>query len=350
MGLTDPPGLPEIADSDGGESDVGDPDVGEPDVGLALDGGSMLPDTGDVELGGVSLDASDGALLGASDDGADALDNAGLGSDEATGLPDSPALPDCGDADSRLPLDGPPSLDVWLADCWDAELAGGLDPVESSLLFVVDDISETLAWLAELATDDGDRFEGPLGEGEVTELPDWTPLLWPLVEPIELAGESLSLEGLALLAPLCESDEVGLAADDSPEGSDDLVLNDDSWLATLDSGLDGCEDRGEPGDDDAAEGGLEVSLDWEDPLGWDDVLCSDSLDGPREDCEWLDGLVDEPEGLEPCDLDRELLEVRDPSLSDKRLSDDGNDVSDEPLLFAADEPDELSLLLPLLEE
>ena len=336
MGLTDSPRLPEPADSDGGVSDVGDSDVGEPDVGLALDGRVMLPDTGDVELGAVSLDRSGVALLGVSDDGADALDNARLCSDEPTGLPESPALPDCGETDSWLPLDGPPSLDVWLSDSWDAELAGGLDSGESSLLFVVD-ISETLDWLAELA-------------GEVTELPDWTPLLWPLIEPRELAGESLSLVGLALLAPLCESDEVGLASDDSPEGSDDLVLNDDGRLSPLDAWLDGCEDRGEPGDDDAAEGGLEVSLDWEDPLGWDDELCSASLDGPCEDCEWLDGLVDEPDRLEPEDLDCELPEIRDPLLSDERLSDDGSDVDDEPLLLAADEPDELSLLSPLLEE
>ena len=141
-----------------------------------------------------------------------------------------------------------------------------------------------------------------------------------------------------------------LALDDASECSDDLVLSDDGWLATLDAWLDSCEDRGEPGDDDAAEGGLDASLDSEDPLGWDDALCSDSLDGPREDCEWLDGLVDEPDGLEPDDLDCELPEIRDPSLSDERLSDDGNDIGDEPLLFAADEPDELAVLLPLLEE
>ena len=295
----------------------------------------MLPDTGDVELGAVSLDRSDVALLGVSDDGADALDNAGLCSDEPTGLPESPALPDCGEPDSWLPLDGPPSLDVWLADSWDAELAGGLDPVDSSLLLMVDEVSETLARLAELA-------------GEITELLDWTPLLWSLIEPRELAGESLSLVGLAL--PLCESDEVGLAPDDSPESSDDLMLTDDGRLSPLDAWLDGCVDGGESRDDDAAEGGLEVSLDWEDPLGWDDALCCDSLDVPREDCEWLDGLIDEPEGFEPDDLDCELTEIRDPSLSDERLSDDGNDIGDEPLLFAADEPDELAVLLPLLEE
>ena len=270
----------------------------------------MLPDSADVELGGVSLDAGEGPLLGASDDGADwlgSLDNAGLGSDEAIGLPESPELSDCGEPDSWLPLDGPPSLDVWLADSCDAELAGGLDPVESSLLFVVDDISKTLAWLAELTTDDCDTTEAALGE--VAELPDSTSLLWPLIEPRELAGESLSLVGLAL--PLCESDEIRLTADDASGGDDDLVLTEDASLATLDARLDSCEDRGEPGDDDAAEGGLEVSLDCEDPLGWDNRLCSDSLDGPREDCEWLDGLVDEPDGLEPEDLESELPESRE---------------------------------------
>lgn len=67
-----------------------------------LDGGSPLPDAVDVELGGVSLDAAEGPLLGTADEGADwlsALDNAALGSDEAAGLTESPELPDCAEGD-----------------------------------------------------------------------------------------------------------------------------------------------------------------------------------------------------------------------------------------------------------
>ena len=119
MGLTESPGLPEPGDSDGGVSDVGDSDVGEPDVGLALDGGAMLPDSADVELGGVSLDAGEGPLLGVADEGADwlgSLDNIALGSDEATGLTESPELTDVREADCWLPLDGTPSLEVGLAE------------------------------------------------------------------------------------------------------------------------------------------------------------------------------------------------------------------------------------------
>jgi hypothetical protein len=150
----------------------------------------MLPDAGDVELGGALLDAGEGPLLGAADEGADwlgALDNTALGSEEAAGLTESPELPDCAEGDRWLPLDGTPSLDVGLPDSCDAELASGLEPADGVLLFVVDDVGEALSTL--------------------------TPLLWPLT------GDVLSL--LALLAPLFEPDEIRLASDDSPEGSDD---------------------------------------------------------------------------------------------------------------------------------
>jgi hypothetical protein len=249
-GLIESPGLPDVS-----ESDVSEPDVGEPDVGLTLDS-SALAESGDAELGGVSLDAIDGVLLGASDEGTDwlgALDNAGLGPDEAIGLPESPELPDCGEADCWLPLDGPLSLEVGLADSCDTGLGGGLDPVDGALLLAVDDVAEVLSTLAELITDDCDSSEGALAD--FAELPDSTSLLRPLIEPRELVGDALSLAWLTLLASLCDADEIGLAsdevateltpldgapelgADDSPElnieGSDDVVLDSPSELEPI---------------------------------------------------------------------------------------------------------------------
>ena len=121
------------------------------------------------------------------------------------------------------------------------------------------------------------------------------------------------------------------------------MLNDDGRLATLDVVLDGADEIGEPGDEDSADGRLEASLGVDDALGWDDGLWKleepvESLDLPCEDCESLDALIDEPDGLEPPDdLDCELPELRDPSLSDERLSDDRDDSGDEPLLFDFEE-------------
>lgn len=154
-----------------------------------LDGGTPLPDAVDVELGGVSLDAVEGPLLGAADEGADwlgALDKIALGSDEAAGLTESPELPDCVDVDCWLPLEGTASLEVGLPDSCDTELAAGLEPTDGALLIMVDEALTTLS-----------------------------PLLWPLT------GDVLTLSALALLAPLFEPDETRLASDDSPEGSDD---------------------------------------------------------------------------------------------------------------------------------
>ena len=157
-----------------------------------LDGGTPLPDAADVELGGVSLDAVEGPLLGTADEGAEclvALDNAALGSDEAAGLTESTELPDCFEGDCWLPLEGTASLEVGLPDSCDTELAAGLEPADGALLFVVDDVGESLSTLS--------------------------PLLWPLT------GDVLTLSALALLIPLFEPDEIRLASDDSPEGSDD---------------------------------------------------------------------------------------------------------------------------------
>jgi hypothetical protein len=115
-----------------------------------------------------------------------------------------------------------------------------------------------------------------------------------------------------------------------------LVLTDDGGLAMLEAVLDGADEIGEPGDEDSADGRLEASLGVDDPLGWDEGLGKleePSDDGPLEECEPLD-VIDEPEGLEsPDDLECELPELRDPSLSDERLSDDRDDSGDEPLLF-----------------
>ena len=140
----------------------------------------------------MSLEAAEGPLLGAADEGADwlgALDNTGLGSDEAAGLTESPELPDCAEGDCWLPLDGTASLEVRLPDSPDPELAAGLEPVDGALLLVVDDVGEALSTLS--------------------------PLLWPLT------GDVLTLVGLALLASLFEPDEIRLTSDDSPEGGDD---------------------------------------------------------------------------------------------------------------------------------
>ena len=322
----------------GSDEGAGLADGGEPEVGLVLDGGSMLPDAGDVELGGASLDAGEVPLLGGVDEGTDwlgALDNTVLGSDEAAGLTESPELPDCAEGDCRLPLDGSPSLEVGLPDSVDIELAVGLDPADGTLLSAIGDVAETLSTLAELATDDCDG-----GLCETIELPDWPSLLLSLIEPTELVGEPLSLATLWLLPSLLGPDDFGLATDDSPDGNDDFVLNDDGWLATLDVVLDGADEIGEPGDEDSADGRLEASLGVDDPLGWDEGLGKledPSDDRPLEDCESLD-VIDEPDGLEPPDdLDCELPELRDPSLSDERLSDDRDDSGDEPLLFDFEE-------------
>jgi hypothetical protein len=328
----------------GSDDAAGLADGGEPEVGLVLDGGSMLPDVGDVELGGASLDAGEGPLLGAADEGADwlgTLDSTGLVSEDTPGLAEPPELADGGDVDCRLPLDGSPSLEVGLPDSVDIELAVGLDPADGTLLSAIDDIAETLSTLAELATDDCDG-----GLCETIELPDWPSLLLSLIESTELVGEPLSLATLWLLPSLLGSDDFGLATDDSPDGNDDFVLNDDGWLATLDVVLDGADEIGEPGDEDSADGRLEASLGVDDALGWDDGLWKleepvESLDLPCEDCESLDALIDEPDGLEsPDDLDGELPELRDPSLSDERLSDDRDDSGDEPLLFDFEEGEE----------
>lgn len=109
--------------------------------------------------------------------------------------------------------------------------------------------------------------------------------------------------------------------------------------------LDGAEERGEAGDDEAGDGRLDVPLGVDDPLGWDDGLRRledpvESLDGPCEDCESLDALSDEPEGLASEDFDGEPLERDDASLFDDRLSEDGDDVSDEPLLCDFDDGEE----------
>jgi len=90
----------------------------------------------------------------------------------------------------------------------------------------------------------------------------------------------------------------------------------------LDALLDGAEERGEAGDDEAGDARLDVSLGGDDPLGWDDGLRRleepvESLDGPCEDCESLDALSDEPDGLPLDDLDWEPLEDCDPSLFDE---------------------------------
>ena len=104
--------------------------------------------------------------------------------------------------------------------------------------------------------------------------------------------------------------------------------------------LDGAEERGEAGDEDAADGRLDISLGADDPLGWDDGLCR--LEEPVEslDCESLDGLIDEPDGLPLDDLDWEPLENRDSSLSDERLSDDRDDSCDDPLPLDFEDGDE----------
>gem|GEM_PF-3245078 len=121
------------------------------------------------------------------------------------------------------------------------------------------------------------------------------------------------------------------------------MLNDDGRLATLDAGLDGADEIGEPVEDDSVDGRLEPSLGVDDPLDWDEGLGKfedPSDDRPSEDCESLDA-IDEPDGLEsPDDLEREPPELRDPSLSDGRLSDDREDSGDEPLLFDFEEGEE----------
>jgi hypothetical protein len=111
----------------------------------------------------------------------------------------------------------------------------------------------------------------------------------PSDEPDGLGTEDLESELLVTGDPWL-SDEPGelrreLRTDDSPElrieGSDDIVLDspseleptvlcDDGWLSPLDVRLDGSEENSEPGDDDSAEGRLDASLDFDDPLGWDD--------------------------------------------------------------------------------
>jgi hypothetical protein len=142
VGLVESPGLPDAGEPDFVESDVvAESDVAEPDVGLVLDGGSTLPDIGDVE---------GGPLLGPADDGADwlgTLDNTALGSDDAAGLADS-CEPEVG-----LVLDG----GSMLPDAGDVELGGAsLDTGEVPLLGATDEGADWLGALdsSGLASDD----------------------------------------------------------------------------------------------------------------------------------------------------------------------------------------------------
>jgi hypothetical protein len=141
---------------------------------------------------------------------------------------------------------------------------------------------------------------------------------------------------------------------------DDCGLTDEGLLSLLDTRLDVPDDNNEAGFDDRADCGLEVSLDCDGALGSDDGLCrleepSDSLDILCEDCEWLEGPIDEPDALSPevFEWEWELLEAREALLSDERLSDECDDVVDdsaeESLLFEPEDPDGLDLLR-LLEE
>jgi hypothetical protein len=175
LGALDNKGL--VSDEPAGLPEAPEPgDGGEPEVGLVLDGESPLPDAGEP-------------LLGPVEDGA-----AWLGTLEATGLVEPPELADGGEGDWTLPLDGRASLEGGLPDCSDTELVVGLDSTDGPLLLPNDDVAEALSALAELGTDDGDNGDGALGE--IAELPDWTVLLWPLPDSIELVRETLSLAGL----------------------------------------------------------------------------------------------------------------------------------------------------------
>ena len=204
-------------------------------------------------------------------DGLSLLDCVGLGTDEATALAESTELPDCGDVGGGLPLDGMPALEVSLSEPCDAEPADKLDPTDDVVLSPGDDCSDSISALVELTTDGSDASDGVLGE--VTELPDLTALLPPLLESNELLGDGPPLAWLPLLVSLGNSDDVPLASDEvTPElnpldgvslaadeatelandGCDEVVLdappeldpsplpddcglNDDGWLSPLDA-------------------------------------------------------------------------------------------------------------------
>ena len=204
-------------------------------------------------------------------DGLSSLDGIGLGADEATGLAASTELPDCSDVGDRLPLDGMPTLEVALTESCDVEPAEKLDPTDGVVLSPGDDCSDSTSALVELTTDGCDAPDGVLGE--VTELPDLTALLPPLLESDEPVGDGPSLAWLPLLVSLGNFDDVPLASDEvTPElnpldgvslaadeatelandGCDEVVLdappeldptplpvdcglNDDGWLSPLDA-------------------------------------------------------------------------------------------------------------------
>ena len=166
--------------------------------------GTSVDEVSTSELGWP--DVGDAVLLAAGDSGdpLGSLDSPALvgdGCELATGLVESPGLPDCGDADVGLSLDGGSAL----TESGDSELGGtSLDPAEGALLAVVEDCPDSLAAL-----------EGPG----------------------ELAGDVLALAWLSLLAPLGDAEDTSLVTDGGTEpepsldGSAELAADEPVELA-----------------------------------------------------------------------------------------------------------------------
>ena len=169
------------------------------------------------------------------------LDCTVLGADDASELAESPEVPDVGESDNWLPLDGSSPLEAALPEACDGELTSGSDPADVALLAPGDDCADSLSVLVELTTDACDTSEGALGE--VSELPDSNSLLWPLMESSELVGDALLLAGLPLLTPLGNPDDLPLAPDEktselnSLDGGMELSTDD-----AVELGSDGCGD------------------------------------------------------------------------------------------------------------
>ena len=349
VGLADPADGAEPGDADG-----------------SVDGTSV-EETSTSELGWP--DVGDVALLGGNDSGdvLGALDSPALvgdGCELATGLVESPGLPDGCDPDVGLSLDGGSAL----AESGDAEL-GGTSLSEGVLLGVVEDCPDSLPAL-----------EGPSElAGDVLSLV-WLSLLAPLGdgEDKSLVAEGgtdpePSLDGSAELAPDEPAELTADGCDDSPLASElepswlpeDIWLSDDGRLPALeardsDEGPEslerwlGAEEISEGADDDspdgdtedgcelvedAVDGGLDSRLPCEDWLGWDDRLSrlelSDPLDRSFEDADGLEGFPDDDgcDEAEGCD-DGLLLGTELPlwlDLADELGSLDACELADERL-------------------
>ena len=187
-------------------------------VGLVEPADGVEPEEADGKVDGTSVeetstselgwpDVGDVVLLGGKDSG-DALGAleppslVGDGCELATGLVESPGLPDCGDPDVGLSLDGGSAL----AESGDAELGGAL--AEGVLLGVVEDCPDSL----------------PALEG-----------------PAELAGDVLSFVWLSLLVPLAATSRPGdprlVEAHDRIREAERRVTQIDDELATLEGDL-----------------------------------------------------------------------------------------------------------------